>query len=458
MAEVKVGLEVHGYLNARRKLFCLCKIEKDAEPNTNICPVCTAQPGSKPMLPSKEALDRIIAIGLMLDCRINSRLLFQRKHYSWPDLPAGYQRTISGSYSFPVGVEGSFLGIGIADVHLEEDPARWEPETGFVDYNRSGYPLAEIVTKPDFTSSEQVREWVKRLVTTLSYIKAVDPGMGIKCDVNISIPPAFLRVEVKNVNSIKSIAAAIEHEAARQERIVKQGKAVGHETRAWNEQLQETVFMRRKEQAMDYMYIPEPDLPVIDVSEDYRKSIAKTLPERPHEKKERYVKKLGVDATDADVLSSEFLLAELFEKVAAKIAPVLAARWLRRELLRVLHYNKKELFELELEARHIIALLRLVESRKISEEVGRRLLEQLAEKPFEVEEYVKKEGLAIITGSADLEKICSEVLAANEKAVQDYLKGEEKALNFLLGQVMAKTKGRADARKVRELIISRIIR
>ena len=165
MPQTKVGLEIHGYLKMdnKSKLFCDCKIDTEAEPNTNICPVCTAQPGNKPKLPNKEAMDKILTIALMLNCKINKRLLFQRKHYSWPDLPAGYQRTISGSYSFPVGVEGNFDGIGISDIHLEEDPAKWDPVSGKVDYNRSGFPLVEIVTEPDFTSSEQVRLWLKKL-------------------------------------------------------------------------------------------------------------------------------------------------------------------------------------------------------------------------------------------------------------------------------------------------------
>ncbi len=458
MSDIKIGIEVHGYLDVenRTKLFCDCRIEPDAAPNTNICPVCTAQPGSKPMLPNKEALDKIMAISQMLDCKLNNRLLFQRKHYSWPDLPAGYQRTISGSYSFPVGVDGSFLGIGIADVHLEEDPARWDPETGFVDYNRSGYPLVEIVTQPDFKSSGEVRVWLKRLLTTLSYIKAVNPDAGIKSDVNVSISPVFSRVEVKNVNSLRSIVAVIDYEIKRQERLVASGKDVGRETRAWNEALQETVFMRKKEAAMDYMFIPEPDLPVIHISKEQADSIAKRLPEKPHQKMERYVGKLGIDRADAEVLSSEIMLAELFEKVAVKVNPVIAARWLRRELLRVLNYNKKELHELDMDEKHIIQLLSLIETRKITDEVGKRILEKLAEKPFDVEEYVKKEGMAVMTDDAEIGKICDDVLKHNSKAVDDYKKGGEKALNFLVGQVVGRTKGRADAKAVKEIIVKHI--
>ncbi len=453
MPAIKIGLEVHGYLNVenRTKLFCDCRIDPNASPNTNICPICTAQPGSKPMVPNKEALDRIIAISLMLECSLNNRLLFQRKHYSWPDLPAGYQRTISGSYSFPVGVNGSFLGIGIEDVHLEEDPARWDPDTGFVDYNRSGYPLVEIVTKPDFKFPDQVKDWLKKLLTTLSYIKAVNPEAGIKCDVNVSIGPTFNRVEVKNVNSMKSIIAAINFEASRQEKVVNSGKAVERETRAWNDALQETVFMRKKELAMDYMFIPEPDLPVIHVSHEYSDSISKKLPEKPLDKMERYLK-MGVDKVDAEVISSEIIMAELFDSIAVKVNPVLAARWLRKDLIRVINYNKKELDEVDLDPTNFIKLLKLIENGKITDEIGRQILEKLVEKPFDVEDYVKKEGLSVIKDSSEIERICSDIIAKNPKAVADYVAGEEKSLNFLVGQVIARTKGRADPKTVRKLI------
>ncbi len=460
MPKLKIGLEVHGYLNVenRKKLFCDCDIDTEAAPNTNICPVCTSQPGSKPMLPNREALDRIIAIAQMLDCELNRRLLFQRKHYSWPDLPSGYQRTISGIYSFPVGVKGSFLGIRIADVHLEEDPAKWDPDTGFVDYNRSGFPLVEIVTEPDFSSPDQVRDWLKRLMTTLSYIKAVDPDAGIKSDVNVSISPEFRRVEVKNVNSFRGIVATINYEAKRQEAVIASGKKVGRETRAWSEELQETVFMRQKEEAMDYMFIPEPDLPVMHITDANANSILKGLPEKPHQKLERYVSRLKIDRTDAEILSSEILLAELFEKVAEKVSPVLAARWMRRELLRVLHYNKKELGEIKLESGHIVQLLKLVEQKKVTDETAKRLLEKLVEKPFDVDVYIKKEGLAVLSDDAELGKLCDDAIKSNPKAVSDYKKGGERALNFLVGQVVGKTRGRADAKVVREIVLEKLKR
>jgi len=282
MVEVKIGLEIHGYLKmseSKNKLFCNCSI-KEAKPNSNTCPICTGQPGSKPMLPNPEAVKKVIAACLMIGCKINYDLLFQRKHYSWPDLPNGYQKTMSGAYGAPVGVEGNFLGIGIEEAHLEEDPARWDPKTGNVDYNRCGFPLIEIVTKPDFKSADEVRGWVRKLLRTLGYIDAIDPNFGIKCDVNVSIAPNFLRTEVKNVNSIKAIENTIKYEIKRQS----EEKQEGMQTRAWDETTGTTKFMRKKETLQQYMFIPEPDLPVVQVNDDYVKKIQSKLPEKPEEK------------------------------------------------------------------------------------------------------------------------------------------------------------------------------
>ena len=453
MAAIKIGLEVHGYLNcsSRTKLFCDCRLG-EALPNTSVCPICTGMPGSKPMPTNREAVEKTIAVASMLDCTINRRLIFQRKHYDWPDMPNGYQRTMSGSYSVPVGENGSFLGIGIAGVHLEEDPARWQPETGFVDYNRSGSPLVEIVTKPDFRSASSVRDWLRKLMTTLSYIKAIDPAAGVKSDVNVSISPEFRRVEIKNVNSFRSIIRAIEHEVRRQTAEVDSGKKIPQETRAWNDAAGLTAFMRSKEGAMDYMFIPDPDLPVINPDGKLISRIAASLPEKPARKVEKYVKKLKIDRTDAEVLSSEIHLAELFEKAAKEIDPVLAARWMRRELLRVLNYNKKELHELESDENQIIKLLKLVEKKKITDETAGKLLEKLVDGQFDVEKHVEKEDLSAVSDSKTLEKYCAAAISENPGAVRDYKKGNEKALNFIVGSVMKKSRGKAVPHQVKQIL------
>ena len=453
MPEIKCGLEIHGYLKIdnKRKLFCDCMLEHEASPNTNTCPICTAQPGLKPMNPNEEALKKIMMISGMLDCKLNKRLLFQRKHYSWPDLPSGYQRTISGSYSVPVGVDGNFLGIGISDVHLEEDPARYDPASGLVDYNRSGFPLVEIVTEPDFRSSDEVKEWLRKLITTLSYIKALDRNAGIKADVNVSIAPKYERVEIKNVNSFKSIVKAIEYEIQRQEEEVKKGKSIPQQTRMFDYNSETTKFMRSKETQQDYMFIPDPDLAVISIIDKDIREISSLLPEKPAEK-ERKFKKLGIQEIDAQVMSSEILLAELFEKVAKEIDPILAAKWLRRELVRVLNYNKKTIEDMQIDEKHLIDLLKLVETKKITETVAQKILEKLILKSFDVNEYVKKEKLIAVSDTNVLEKYCKEAIAENKKAVDDYKSGREEALNFLMGQVMKKTRGAATPREVNEIL------
>ncbi|MBW3011634.1 Asp-tRNA(Asn)/Glu-tRNA(Gln) amidotransferase subunit GatB, partial [Candidatus Woesearchaeota archaeon] len=418
MVEAKIGLEIHGYLmmnETKKKLFCNCKVSTNSGPNTNICPVCTGQPGNKPMLPNKEAVDKIIKCGLMLNCTINHNLLFQRKHYSWPDLPNGFQKTMSGSYAVPVGEKGNFLGIGITEVHLEEDPARWDPVSGKVDYNRCGFPLIEIVTEPDFKSADEVREWIKKLLTALGYVNAIDKEAGIKSDINVSIAPDFKRVEIKNVNSLKSIVRAIEYDIERQQ---EEPVTLMH-TRAWDEEKGHTIMMRTKETAQDYMFIPEPDLPVVKIDDKYIDAIRHTLPEKPEQKIEKYTK-LGIPKEDAVILSSEILLAELFEKVANEIDPKLAAKWLRRELLRVLNYSQKEMKDLMIDEKYIIELLSMVQDKTITETTAQKILEELVEKPFSPKEYVKKKGLGAVSGEEELKKFCNEAIKENPKAVEDY--------------------------------------
>lgn len=457
MTEAKIGLEIHGYLDMRetgRKLFCNCKIDNNAYPNTNICPICTGQPGNKPMPTNEEALNKIITIARFLGCNVNKKLLFQRKHYSWPDLPNGYQKTMSGSYSTPVGENGEFHGVGITEVHLEEDPARWDPETGKIDYNRCGFPLVEIVTEPDIKTPDQAREWLKQLVKALSYIKAIDPDAGIKSDVNVSIGPKFIRTEVKNVNSIKSIIRAIEYEIARQEKETKEGIKQKQQTVRWDDNKQETMFMRSKETAVEYMFIPDPDLPIIPVDEEYIKEVEEALPEKPTEKIEKFTKQ-GIDKVDAQVLASNRIMAELYEKVSKKVDKVFTARWLRRELLRVINFNKLDIEKTVKQKdfdKYITELFELVTSKKITEKVGQKLMEKLVVKPFSPKQQVEKEKLGAVSDAGEITKFCEEAIKENPQAIEDYRKGNEKALNFIVGQVMRKTKGKASPKELNDIL------
>jgi len=455
MVKAKIGLEIHGYLTTKEKLFCQCSANyKNAPFNTNICPICTGQPGSKPMLPNESALDKVIAIGLMLGCKINPSFTWQRKHYDWPDMPKGYQNTISGAHSIPVTEKGEFLGIKITEAHLEEDPARWDPVTGNVDYNRSGVPLIEIVTEPDFTNSKQVKKWLNHLLRTLDYIGAVDSDAGIKADVNVSIKLGDIeghRVEVKNINSIDSITKAIEYEILRQTNLLEDGKNIVMETRAYDENGEETISMRSKEQAADYRFIPEPDLPIIEVSKDKINKIKSKLPELPHLKVQRFIKQYKIDDYTAGVLTSNLDIANFFEKVLEKVKDVkLTSIWVTVELLRVLNWNKKTLSEVEVKPEHFIELVKLVKQGKLTELAAKRLLNEFIPKSFDP--LTKLKSTARVTDKKEIEKWCKQSMEKNKKAVEDYKKGEQNSFNFLIGQVMQLSQRRADSKAVREVL------
>ena len=438
----KIGLEIHGYIQADEKLFCPCKTVhglKFAKPNSNICPVCTGQPGAKPLLPNRVAIDKAVEIALILKCKINPRLIWQRKHYDWPDMPKGYQNTISGSHATPIGENGKFLDIAIKECHLEEDPAAWNPKTGEIDYNRSGLPLIEIVTQPDFSSSEEVVDWLKQLVMTLAYIKAFDKNSGIKADVNISLPELKgERVEIKNINSLKNIKTAIEKEIQRQKSDVPKSQ----ETRMFDESKGITIKMRTKEKAEDYRFISDPDLPVILLKKERIEKLASSLPETPQEKLQKLIKKYNIEKKSAEILTKKLEIAEFFENIIPWVSPKLAVQWTTIELLRVLNYAKKELNEVDIKEKHFIELLKLVESKKITELKAKEILNKFIPKSFSPLKGAEKHSK--ISSSAELEEICRRVLAENQKAVADYHSGIKQSLNFLIGKVMQATNKRAD--------------
>ncbi|MBT4135631.1 Asp-tRNA(Asn)/Glu-tRNA(Gln) amidotransferase subunit GatB [archaeon] len=449
-----IGLEIHGYIETKEKLFCSCKNfhdMKQIKPNTNICPVCTGQPGSKPQLPNKSAIDKTLQIGLMLNCKPNliedkKPLIFQRKHYSWPDMPTGYQKTISGAYSIPVAEKGKFLGIRITEVHLEEDPAAWNPEKGTVDYNRAGVPLIEIVTEPDFTSAEQVQQWLRQLVLTLSYMKVLNKDAGIKADVNVNIKGVSVRAEIKNVNSITEIVKSIKSELKRH----KIDKPKQQETRRWNSKTNKTELMRTKEQAADYRFIPEPDLPAIKITKKRIKEIEKQLPETPQDKLQRIIKKHKIDKTNAEILTQNIDIAELYEEVIKKIDSKFALPWITIEWFGVLNYNKKTMENLEINPDHIIELLELLQKNKITPLKTKEILRKFIPKSYSPKSEAKSE--AKITNKKELSKITQKIIKENKKSAEDYKQGQKQALNFLIGKVMQETNKRADYIIVKQVL------
>ena len=401
------------------------------------------------MLPNKTAIDKSIQISLILNCKVNNNLVWQRKHYDWPDLPKGFQSTISGPYAIPTGTTGNFLGIKITEAHLEEDPAAWNPLNGEIDYNKSGYPLIEIVTEPDFTSSEQVTEWLKQLTATLKYVKAIDGNLGIKVDVNVSLPEKNgKRIEIKNINSVRNIKTAIEYEIERQSKPGELPKK--QETRMFDELSGKTVKMREKELSEDYRFVSEPDLPVIKINTGRINKIKSSTPELPQEKIKKLIKKHKIGKKQAEVLGKNLEIAEFFEEVSKKANPLLSAQWITGDLLRVLNYGKKELDEVSISPYHFAELLNLVEGKKITELKAKEILNRFVPISFSPAKEIKKHSK--ISSEDEIEKIVKKIMDENPRAVKDYKSGKKESLNFLIGMVMKKSEKRADYNTSKEIL------
>ena len=448
---VKIGLEVHGYLNTGEKLFCMCKTDfLLAGQNSRICPICTGTPGSKPMLVNASAVQKLIQVALVLNCKVNSGkdLIWQRKHYNWADLPKGYQNTISGAHALLPAVNGRFNGVGIREVHLEEDPAQWNPETGRINYNRSGLPLVEIVTEPDFSDADMVVEWLKNLLLTLSYVKAFRKNGGIKVDVNVSTYGE--RVEMKNLNSIEKIRKAIEYEVARQIEDYKNKIVQGRETRQFDEKLGKTFLMRQKEGQADYRFIPDPDLPVLKLREKEISKIKRMLPELPDKKLEKMIKKFKIDDVSAKILSKNLELVEFVEElVSSGVNVAKNISWITIELLRVLNWNKKTLEDedVNIKAEHLAELIKEVEKGKITPLKAKQIMNDFVPESFSIKDSKEEVGMI---DDKEIENLCKQVISKNAKVVEDYRNGKVEGLNWLIGQVMKLSGRRADYRVVRE--------
>jgi len=461
---VKIGLEVHGYLDSREKLFCMCRTSgekmddgglKVERVNDRICPICTGTPGSKPMAPNAEAVRKMVQIAMVLKSKINYEdLVFQRKHYDWADNPKGYQTTMSGAHAKVNAVGGKFAGIDIWEIHLEEDPAQWNPVTGKVDYNRSGLPLIEIVTAPEFSDSDQVVEWLKKLVLSLGYIKAIRKNAGIKVDVNVSTYGE--RVEMKNLNSLEKIKKAINYEIVRQVENHEKGIVQGQDTRAYDEAKGITVKMRSKENASDYRFIPDPDLAMMKISKEMVAEVKASMPEMPEVKLARLLKQYNVGEKDAKILTKNLELVEFFEKLVNYDIDVKKnMSWVTIELLRVLNYNKKSLEDADVVIlpEHLGELIRAVENGSITVLKGKQIMNDFVPRSFSLKDH--KEEVSSISEEA-VENLCRQVIGENGKVVEDYKGGKAASLNFLIGGVMRLSERRADFVKITE-IMKRII-
>ena len=453
-SDMVIGLEIHVELDTHTKLFCGCPTKGNEEPNTRVCPTCLGHPGSKPVVNAK-AVEFGLKLAMALQCKIAPSLIFSRKSYFYPDLAKNYQIT---QYEEPLGEEGVLAidgkKIGITRVHLEEDPASLvhEKSSVLIDYNRSGNPLVEIVTKPELHSAEEARDFMKKLLSILNYLGIFDEAGIIKADANVSLKEGkYVRHEIKNITGFKEIERALHYEIQRQQMELESGHKLRQETRGWNPERGITYPMRIKEVEEEYGYIIDPDLVGIDITDEMKQKAEESLPELAGEKIKKFTD-MGIDKGDAEVLAQDRLMAELFERVSKKVDKVLAARWIRLELGRVLNYHKKTVADEIVDEEQFIVLLRLLQDGKITNRVGQKLMDTLAEKSFDVAKRVKKERLEVVSDTKALEKICKAVVDGNKKAVEDYLKGEQKSFQFLVGQVMAKTKGQVNPQEINRIL------
>jgi len=445
-----IGFEIHQQLATERKMYCDCPTNyQDVPPNTNVCPICTGMPCSKPLSPNEKAVNAAIELALMLSCKvvIGKPTYIQRKHYDYPDLPSGYQRT-----SLPIAVEGELHGVRIREVHLEEDPGQYDPTVGTVDFNRSGVPLVEIVTEPDMHSPEDARRFLRQLIRVLEFTGKVRPEAGgaMRADVNISLEGGA-RVEVKNINSVKGAYKALKFEITRQKAKLGRGEAVTRETRAYLESQMITVPMRLKELEEDYRYIPDPDIFPLVIGEAKVQKIREHMVEPPHLREQRLVEQYGIQQAVANVIVSEKAFADLFEEMTKEVNPKLAATWFRTRLKKILNYMKLSAADIKFTPKQLAGLLQMIEHHKITPEQGELVLRELVRKPGNPEELVQRLGLGRVE-KKELQLAVKEAVRKNQKAVKDYLAGREEALNFIAGKVMELAKGKADPREVLKLL------
>jgi len=476
--ETVIGLEVHAQLLTRSKLFCGCSVKFGASPNTQVCPVCVGLPGSLPM-PNARAVELALRAGVALGCQIRSHSVFARKNYFYPDLAKNYQIS---QYELPLcehgklrfELDGKAHEIPIQRIHLEEDAAKNLHGMGsgtvtLVDYNRAGTPLMEIVSGPDLRSSAEAEEYLKRLHETLMFLGVNDGNLeegSFRCDANVSVRPIGqeqlgTRVELKNINSFRFVRKAIDYEVARQIALVSGGGRVVLETRTWNDGQGKSLPMRSKEEAMDYRYFPDPDLPPLHVSEAAIEAARRSLPELPERKRARYVESLGLTVADASVLSAHPVIAGFFERAAellaaqSKLEPAAAgkkaANFLQSELLRHVRTNGLSA-EMGVSPEQLAELLTLVESAAISGKQAKALLPSLLGTDRRPEQLVREQGLVQVSDTTAIEAVVRDVLAQHPDNVKLFRAGKTAVLGFFVGQVMKAMKGAGNPKLVNEVL------
>ena len=465
-----IGLEIHAELKTKTKMFCSCKNVPDEEqPNVNVCPICLGHPGTLPVI-NREAVKLMVKIGLALQGTIADYSQFDRKSYFYPDLPKGYQIS---QYEHPIVEKGFLRDTRITRIHLEEDAGRLNhaDDRSLVDFNRAGLPLMELVTEPDIHNAEEAVSFARGLQEILRYLGASDADMEkgqMRIEANISIAPEGAgklgtKVEVKNINSFKAVHDAIEFEIERQSKLLDEGKKVVQETRGWDDMRNVTVSQRIKEEANDYRYFPEPDLPPMNLLSgpdtfDLKK-IKSEIPELPDEKRNRFGVEYGLGKDIVETLVAEKELADWFEEAASELKEKteksdiqLLANYLTSDLKGLMKTRSVSIDEIKIKPEHLAHLVFLIQNGKLTSRLAKDMLAKMFETGDDPESLAKSEGMETLSDEGELQKIVGEVIAKNEKSVADYKKGKQNALQFLVGQVMAKTKGKAEPGLTRKLL------
>ncbi len=467
--ETVIGLEVHVELATKTKIFCGCSTAFGGAPNTHTCPVCTGMPGSLPVL-NKKVVEYAIAVGLATNCEITRYCKFDRKNYFYPDNPQNYQ--ISQLY-LPICHDGYVeidtpagpKKVGIHEIHMEEDAGKlihdeWE-DCSLVDYNRSGVPLIEIVSEPDMRSADEVIAYLEKLRLIVQYLGASDCKLqegSMRADVNLSVREVGsekfgTRTEMKNLNSFKAIARAIEGERARQIELLEEGKSVIQETRRWDDNKEYSYAMRSKEDARDYRYFPDPDLVPVFISEEWLEKIKSAQPELRTEKMKRYKEEYDIPDYDIDIITGSKHMADLFEAcVAVCKQPKKVSNWLMVETMRLLKEQEMEPGEIRFSPEHLADLILMVDKKEINSTVAKDVFAQMFDHDEDPVAYVEAHGLKSRNDAVELKKIVENIIAANPQSVEDYHNGKQKAIGFLVGQTMKATAGKADPGTVNQLL------
>jgi len=477
--EVVIGLEIHIQLMTKAKIFCQCNTDYiGKEPNTNTCPVCLGLPGSLPVL-NKKVLEFAVRTSVALNCKINQVSRFHRKNYFYPDLPKAYQIS---QYDTPLGINGYMeislpestekRKIRITRVHIEEDAGKLVHEGditsssySLADYNRCGIPLAEIVTEPDFRSPEEAQIFLVKLRSIVQHLGVCDGNMeegSMRCDANISLRDAKtgalgIKVEIKNINSFKAVKKALQFEVDRQKKLLAEGEKIMQETRHWDESKFITVSMRSKEEAHDYRYFPEPDLLPLKVDLKMINNIRKNLPELPEVRRKRFIKDYQIPEYDAEILTSSKALGDYYEKAVSLYSnSKVLSNWIMGELIRYLNEEKVEIKDSPVSPEKLVGMLKLMDEGIISGKMAKDVFEKMFKTGKDASQIVKESGITQITDENELIKIVDKVVNENPKSVEDFNQGKEKALNYLVGQVMRYTKGRAKPDFIFEAIKQRV--